>query len=309
MAEDVIQETEEGTEEGATEASKTDTGGKDADKGEESDGKAKAAEKVEAGADWRVGIADESLRKHAERFANLDDVLKANVESRQLLSRAIQPLRKNAKADDVAAYRKAMGVPETIDGYVFDVPKDMDAAVLQTDEAKASLKSLAEVAHAHHIPGEAFKGLVGEYFRQIAAKEQAAIAADKAHAEESLAKLKTEWGPNTPKEMAFANRGAEWVFGQDFEAFRGLKDAADRLIGDNPVMVKGLNKIGRAVSEDSIGVFPVDQEGIASARTELNKLTLEQFTAMQNGDHEKAKMLDLKIMEVSRKISGDSLIA
>jgi len=53
----------------------------------------------------------------------------------------------------------------------------------------------------------------------------------------------------------------------------------------------------------------VDQEGIASARTELNKLTLEQFTAMQNGDHEKAKMLDLKIMEVSRKISGDSLIA
>ena len=43
-------------------------------------------------------------------------------------------------------------------------------------------------------------------------------------------------------------------------------------------------------------------------RDALAQLTKEQDTAMQSGDHAKAKQLDSQIMKIARAISGDEPI-
>ena len=66
---------------------------------------------------WRDLIQDDKLAKHAERFTDIDALVKANIDSRKQLSKAVVP--PGADADDSAweSYREAIGVPKDVDGY------------------------------------------------------------------------------------------------------------------------------------------------------------------------------------------------
>ena len=264
--------------------------------------------KEDAPKDWREGITDSEAKKIAERYQSLDELAKAQLELRQKLSKAVFVPGEKATDEEKAAFNKALGVPEDINDYALDLPKDFDQEVLTTDEAKQSLESFAKIAQAAGVSKDAFKAITGEYFRQIDAAQKATIDADKQFAKETEEALKEEWGKGFNKEKEYANRGAEWVFGDDFNDFTNLKTSDDRLVGDHPLLLKALNKIGRAISEDVVPAISASPEDVDTLREQLDKLTAEQDTASKRGEDAKVKALDKKIMEISTKISGDNPI-
>jgi len=258
-------------------------------------------------ADWRTSIEDEDLRKHAERFQNIEDLVRANVDSRKLLSKAIIPPRKNAKEEDIAAYRKATGVPDRIEDYPFDVPEGVEPELFEADVVKDRLKVVAEAAHAANVSSEGFKAIIDAYFASEVAQMEEQKKADEKFAEESVAVNKDKWGPNYDRELEYAKRGLEFAPDEDLEALREIKLADDKFLMDHPAMVRYMNKVGRAMSEDSVANVPVNAEEAQSIQNEIIKLTEEQMDAQALGNTSKAAMLDAKIMELARK-KGDGPI-
>ena len=73
--------------------------------------------------DWRASIEDDSLRKVADRFDSVVSLTQAVSDLRKRESNSIRIPGKDASDEDTAAYLKALGVPETVEGYEFSVPE------------------------------------------------------------------------------------------------------------------------------------------------------------------------------------------
>lgn len=109
--------------------------------------KAPAGAETPDEADWRVDDAagDERVLRELKRYKSRANVARALVETKARVSAGIAPpkLPENATEEQVAEYRKAIGIPETPDGYGVKWRDDFKP----TPEQNAMLE--AWVAHAH----------------------------------------------------------------------------------------------------------------------------------------------------------------
>src|SRR3546814_9862421 len=87
------------------------------------------------------------MKKHAERFNSPEDLVKGHMELRQKLSKAVVPPGRDADEEAVAAYRKAIGVPEKAEGYKFEMPDGAE----QTEADKAFHQAMAETFHGENV--------------------------------------------------------------------------------------------------------------------------------------------------------------
>ena len=82
---------------------------------------AAASEPVPWREDWREALAgkDEKELARLKRFASIENLHKSyrEMEKRLSAARAVPTLPENATEEQVAEYRKAIGVPETPEGY------------------------------------------------------------------------------------------------------------------------------------------------------------------------------------------------
>ena len=85
-----------------------------------------------------------------------------------------------------SAYRSAIGVPESVDGYEFPVLDGVPPDLVPEERAKA----LREIAHTAGIPAKQFTEVAGK----LLALDHAAIQASQAQRAAAQETLKTEWG-------------------------------------------------------------------------------------------------------------------
>ena len=254
--------------------------------------------------DWRSAITQDDLRKHAERFNSLDDVFKGNLEMRQKLSNAIVKPGKNATADDISAYNRAIGMPDNAEAYVYTPPKDRVDA-FSTPESQERVSEFKKFAFENGVPAEKFPKFIDWYNKLTDDNQNAVIEADKKNADATEAALKKQWGRDYDANKEIANRGAMEVFGPDFEAFRQMETKDGRFIGDHPTIVAAMAKIGRMMSEDGLGPVPMSADASADMRVKLEELTSQQMDAQRQGNDRKAKQLDGEIMKLASRMSGD----
>lgn len=259
----------------------------------------------EAFSKLRDSLPDENLKKHMSRFQSFEDAAKASREARQEISKAIKPISQDSKPSEVAAFRKALGVPDSVDDYQVSLPEGVDEAVFQSEDVQNELAQFAEVAHKNNVSAPAFDAIVSKYFEQINQNQVTMAQKDEKFATEGEAALKEKWGAQYPGELELANRGLEFSFSNGLDAVREMKTSDGRLVADHPVFIEAMNKIGRAVNEDSVSSFPVDSVAEQGLRSQLEQLTSDQADAQLKGEYQKAQSIDLQIMEISRKISGD----
>lgn len=300
---------EEGTEAGAEE----EGAGEGAEEGAEdstnspkegSDHEGATADDVNNNTDWRDAIKDEKLRDHAGRFTTLDDLVKANLDSRQKLSKAIVPPGKSASDDDVAAYRKAIGVPESPEGYEFpDLPEGQEV----TDDVKQSREAWAKRFHEANVPAETAKALVEAFNEEAQAALKAQVDADKKYAEEQAELLQKEWGADAEKNRAYANRAfaklAERA-GVDVEELKHIETKAGQYLMDDARLSRIFAVIGREMGEGSLGGAISESEREA-AETELDEIRSQIREAQSKGDNRKANKLYQKEQELIGRIHGN----
>lgn len=144
--------------------------------------------------DWRQKIAggDEKYLKRLERYATPADLAKAMREAQDRIAagEVRTPLPKDATAEQLAAYRKERGIPETPAGYFEKLPEGL--VIGETD--KAEIEDFAAHMHGSNAPPEfVHAGLA--WYNKFAEKQAAAIAErDVTVLKQTEDALRTQWG-------------------------------------------------------------------------------------------------------------------
>ena len=148
-------------------------------------------------ADWRqklVGAEDKDgkVLKQLERFASPGDLLKSYNELRTQVDSGQfkKPLPKDATPEQLSAYRKENGIPETADQYDLTLP---DGLIIG-DKDKAILKPILAEMHGANLTPDQVKTAIAAYKKQEAQFLVAQTQRIDAAKQENNDALHREWG-------------------------------------------------------------------------------------------------------------------
>ncbi len=174
------------------------------------------------------------------KYRSVTELGKAHHSLQQLLGKkenSITPLTDKSTPEEVSAYRKKMGVPESPEGYQLkpeNLPEGMEWSI-------ATEKKFAEYAHSKNIPAETMKGLAAIQVTLDQQRQGEAIAMAKENLKTAIQGLRDEWKGGFDANIALSKRVAQTL---------GL-DATSPGLSD-PNVVKALHAVGKLLSEDKL---------------------------------------------------------
>ncbi len=258
--------------------------------------------------DWREQIKDEEARKIAKDSPDLDHFAKRTLEMRQRIGKGFQPPGKDAKPEDIAAYRKAMGVPEAPDKYEWpDLPNGQPV----TDEVKASRDAWGKRFHELGVSAPVAKELARIVNEDQAAYEASLKAADKKFADETEAKLKDKWKGdeferNTKaSERAIVNLAER--SGIDVQELRHMELKNGRFLLDDPNVRQLFAAVGLEMTEGNLGPALTDSER-GSMKGQLDTIRSGIAAAQAKGDDKEANRLYQAEQALVAKMQGSKSI-
>ena len=197
---------------------------------------------------WRDGIQDEGLKKHAERFTSLDALVQGNSDLRKQVSKSISKPGDDATTEQIDAFREAVGVPKESSEYEFFFEEGKELS----DREQKSQDHWAELFHKNNVPKDTADELVKEFRTELEAVMTERVKEDGKVVEQSKEELKEAWGDDYDKNIIFAAKASEKLFGEDYEEARYIEDKHGNFVLDNPIMNKLMAKLGRQMGEGAL---------------------------------------------------------
>jgi hypothetical protein len=201
----------------------------------------------------------EKAGKWLKTRASIVDLVKAGLGADSKISELTGQLKgavrlpgKDAKPEEIAAYRKAVGVPETADKYAVYRPNGFEP----TDADVETEKVFLEAAHAMGLPQAQVDGVLKTHYQlQEAQKRQFDQRAQKA-AEAAEEDLRAEWGRDYKANVALSNR---WLdehlaphMGKEWTGLMDKRFADGTALGEHPGFVKAIHSLARAWADDGL---------------------------------------------------------
>lgn len=143
---------------------------------------------------------------------------------------------KDATPEEVASYRKAMGVPDAPEGYRIRPEALPEGMEWNDDRARGVL----EIAHRHNIPEAALRELAGWQLQQEQALVRVATESARRDLQEGQRVLKEKWGDQYDANIKLAIQAAT-VAGVDPRSVPGFAD---------PQTVMAFVNLARRISDD-----------------------------------------------------------
>lgn len=189
---------------------------------------------------WTNHLPDDAVpyKETLARYKTVPDMAKALAHANALVGRKLGVPSEKSTPEEVAAYRKALGVPESLEEYDFtpaEVPEGFNWD-------KDAMKPFAEVAHKHHIPPGAMKELAGLFAQYESSKVDVLQGMFDQQRQEAVSTLQKEWGGDFQKNLSVAKQAAK-IAGVDANSY-GFAD---------PEVVRGFVRMAQMMSEDKIG--------------------------------------------------------
>mgnify|MGYP000855254060 CR=1 FL=1 len=198
--------------------------------------------------DWRARMAgeDKKLLGFLGRYPSEKAFVEAAKKDRDtLFANKTVKLPDNPTAEEVAAYRKANGIPDEATGY-FDALGDLTVG----DDDKPIVEQFLSAMHETNAPPALVKAAVSTYY-QIVEEQQAAEAdADRVMQSESIEALREEWGPDYKRNLNAMHNYLETLPETVRSAFTHGRGADGRPLGFNADVVKWL--AGKALEENPL---------------------------------------------------------
>lgn len=193
--------------------------------------------------EWAAG--DEKQRKQLERFTDPKALAKSYFEAQKKLSqRATLPtLPENATPEQVAEYRKAIGVPD--DGK-YDT--QLGGGFVWAESDNAVLEDFQKHAYESNMPAGEFKKALAWYAKWQEAQQNTVVEQDRSFRAQSEEQLREEWGPDYKRNLnatasLFANMDGELK-----NSFFMARMPDGRMIGDHPQMVAFFSGLARELN-------------------------------------------------------------
>jgi len=251
--------------------------------------------------DWRDGL-DEDLKKTADRFTSPADAIRAINDLRKRDSQVRLP-GKEATPEEIAAYHKAIGVPEK--GEDYDWPEVSEEEL--TDQLKESRKIWGERFRDMGVPKETAKIIATMVNEDIAAAQAAQMEEDKRYVTQSETDLRKEWGGDYEKNHTLANRAFNAIAEKarvNIEALTQLETAEGRFLLDHPDINRIFAIVGREMDEGSLGPALTETEA-DGLKEQIDTVRKQMAEAQQNGNSKKANELYQKEQALITKLSGN----
>jgi hypothetical protein len=219
-----------------------------------------------AAKDWRDALPAD-LRDAARNFRLPGDAVKAARDLRQKLSNAIAVPGDRATPDEIAAFRKRIGVPDSPEGYAIRGPATLPEGVDAT-AASAAQADFLRAMHAAGAPPAAVQAALDWYWGYAG---KAAPASDPRSAataaREADAALREEWGHDYDEKLALARRTIADYGGEEFAV--QLERSG---LGNSVSLARALADLGSYRAEDALFGGPGAGARNSSADTRLHEL-------------------------------------
>jgi len=213
---------------------------------------------------WRDDKAD--MEALAKSYQGLEQLLgkKAN---------AIVPPSEKSTPEEVAAYRKAIGLPDSPEGYKLK-PEQLPEGVTW-DEGVA--KRAAELAHKHNVPASAMQEFMKFDMERAAMMQQAAAGMIDAQLEAGREELQRVYGDKFNEKIELARRAAVTA---------GVDPASHGFV--DPQVVKAIVSLAEKLSDDRL--VEGNQTGVSNTRARARDIMTNQsnplYQRYQEGDPE-----------------------
>jgi hypothetical protein len=193
--------------------------------------------------EWTGG--DEKQAKQLARLTDPKALVKSYFEAQKKLSQraALPTLPENATPEQIAEYRKAVGVPE--DGK-YDV--ELGGGFVWADADKTVLEDFQKHAHDSNMPAGEFKKALAWYAKWQEAEKSQIVEQDQSFRAQSEEQLREEWGPDYKRNLnatasLFANMKDDLK-----NSFFMSRMPDGRMIGDHPEMVAFFSGLARELN-------------------------------------------------------------
>lgn len=207
----------------------------------------------------------------AKGWKSQDDIIKSYREAERAIrdSGRIKVPGEGATPEDIASFHKAIGVPDSPDGYEFTPPVGDDGEPLPLD--MNLLNPLAKAAHERGLPKAAFEGLVSDFIQlQL---DQAASIDSTAQAEAQ--RVVKGWGADAEEKKAAIDRAAAAlkISGQQLVAMRNSLGAEFTL--------NMMARLGAGLGEDVLLAGERQRFGVTAseAQAELDRMKADKDMA------------------------------
>jgi hypothetical protein len=207
---------------------------------------------------------------------NVEAILKSYQGMEQLVGRkaqAVLPPTEKSTPEEVAEYRKAIGVPESPEAYKLK-PEQLPEGVTWDDNVA---KKAAELAYKHNVPAAAMQEFMKFDMERAALMNQAAAQMIETQLETGRAELQKVWGDKMPEKIELARRAAVTA---------GVDPTSQGFV--DPQVVKAIVNLAEKLSDDKL--VAGDQTGVSSTRARAKDIMTNAsnplYLRYQEGDAE-----------------------
>ena len=210
-----------------------------------------------------------------KNFKTPHDAMRAFVATKKLVGQRLEGMVKvpgeGATPEEVAAWRKASGVPDAPTDYTLDVAEDLRHLV-----PTERLGDYATMFHELGVPKATAQKIVSRYAESMQ-KQLQALEQTYTQQRETLRK---EWGEETyTRRLALADRAIKTLIPEEDQAF--LQRAG---IAGHPFWLKHFARLGEQMAED--GIIESDVAGSASnQQMEVRAKEIENDKLWLQGKH------------------------
>ena len=230
---------------------------------------------------WANNLPEDSsaYKDTLSKYKSVPDMAKALANANALIGKKLGVPNEKSSPEEVAAFRRSLGVPDTIDEYKF-APDALPEGMTWDDN---NVKNYAEIAHKHNIPPSAMKALVTEHARMEHFKMQGMQAQIEKQHVDAVNTLKKEWGGEFDKNIGLAKQAAK-IAGVNANS-QGFAD---------PEVVRGFVRMAQMMSEDKVGRSMSGSEfmtGSARAKDIMSNPDNSWHKRYMEGDREAATLV------------------
>ena len=230
---------------------------------------------------WANNLPEDSAayKDTLSKYKSVPDMAKALANANALIGKKLGVPNEKSSPEEVAAFRRSLGVPDSIEEYKF-APDALPEGMTWDDN---NVKNYAEIAHKHNIPPSAMKALVTEHAKMEHFKLQGMQAQIEKQHVEAVNTLKKEWGGEFDKNIGLAKQAAK-IAGVNANS-QGFAD---------PEVVRGFVRLSQMMSEDKVGRSMSGSEfmtGQARAKDIMSNPDNSWHKRYMEGDREAATLV------------------
>lgn len=205
-----------------------------------------APEPADWPSDWREKLAgeDKKLLSTLKRFASPKTFSDSYFAMKHKLSSGeyLKALPENASEEDLAEYRKTLGIPETPEGYdLTALPEGLSI----TEADKPAVADYLKQAHALNLTEAQVKQNVAWYLQNREAEQAALQQRNEQRKDETMNALRAEWGNEFRPNLNAMNGYLDTLGADAKQALLSARDADGTMLLNNPAVVKALAQTAR----------------------------------------------------------------